>query len=232
MSAVASMSLSEGLDIDLEVTELNESGPVMSSKARIPSECTLLSSLGTSWVTVGQTSATASSVATQDFVYASSADTVMAAALLVGGVYQVSGTYAYSATSTIGFPAQKTAGTKHLRTAFEFGKLSCRYGSTQTAKTQIRAIALAGGNSLVSVSAPSATYCTSYAKDGYLEKKSTTAVTYSNGVAIKSKIGLDLSSRTGFTAEAKYKARFLKSGRLCGTKGYPADSPSQLVVKP
>ena len=51
------------------------------------------------------------------------------------------------------------------------------------------------------------------------------------GVAIKPKIGIDLSSRTGFTTTARRKVDFAKAGKLCGVSGVPAGSPGLLVVK-
>lgn len=157
----------------------------------------------------------------------------MGVGLMIQGVYTMSGTYTFVTGTEITFPAYTAVGARQHRTQFRFAELSCTYGSTQIPSITTRPLELAGGTSALTVSTPStsSSNCTPYQPGGGMSKKTSTASTFAKGVAIKPKIGIDLSSRTGFTTTARRKVDFAKAGKLCGVSGVPAGSPGLLVVK-
>lgn len=91
------------------------------------------------------------------------------------------------------------------------------------------------GDKYYSPGTPSATKCTSRTGTAAWSASSQKAVNWSNGVDLASVVGINLSSRTGYTASTKIT---LKSGmgkhRACGTKAIPQAGVhfGQLVVKP
>lgn len=91
------------------------------------------------------------------------------------------------------------------------------------------------GDKYYSPGTPTANYCTSRTGTATWEASSQRAQNWSNGVDLASVIGINLSSRTGYTSSTKLT---LKSGmgkhRACGTKAIPQAGVhfGQLVVKP
>lgn len=65
-------------------------------------------------------------------------------------------------------------------------------------------------------------------------KDDSTAVTWSNGIALSDAYGINVDAwiRSGYTTRVALTYDFNQDGRrLCGTRGYIGDSPSQIVVK-
>lgn len=65
--------------------------------------------------------------------------------------------------------------------------------------------------------APTASYCSTTLAGGTTTKDAGVAVQWSTGVQLNSVIGVDLSSRTGFTSNAKIVFKWQRAGRLSGT---------------
>jgi hypothetical protein len=51
-------------------------------------------------------------------------------------------------------------------------------------------------------------------------KQTGTAVTFTNGLEISGVIGIDLSTRTGFSRETRIVHEFFRAGQICGTNGF------------
>lgn len=79
--------------------------------------------------------------------------------------------------------------------------------------------------------APSATYCTSFVAGSSFTKSTTAAYSASSGVTSSATLGINLSAKTGYSSDAKLKFAFSSAKKLCGTSGYPGDTPSRLVAK-
>lgn len=150
------------------------------------------------------------------------------------GSFNASGTSTKSSTTTIGFPTVTSNQGRYFDTQFRYSRFGVSYcwppGCT-VFQHSARATAFIGGTRTRSVTAPSATYCTSYQAGSSFTKESSTAVTWSNGFEGAGIIGINLSSRTGYTSQAKVYFYFSSTRQLCGTSGYPTLTPRQLVVK-
>lgn len=229
---------SQGLALDLAVTsqspaKLQEPASIaVAPMASIPSNCKMVKDLGNVWTVVGQTAATTTN-AQQRIYYQEDATTTFGVALKVNGVYTMSGTTTFQASTTVNFPIYTAIGARKHRTQFKYAELSCTYGSTQIAQISARPIAFATGTDELWTTTPStpASNCAPYLAGSGLNKKNTTASTFSNGVSIKSKIGIDLSSRSGYSATVRHWVNFTKPGKLCGVDGVPGDAPGLMVVK-
>ena len=87
----------------------------------------------------------------------------------------------------------------------------------------------AGGSSSGTVPTISATWCVPFAPYTDHYESATTAVTWSNGVALKgATVDIDVSAKTGYTtaAELSFHNGTRYGAHLCGTGGYPS-SPVQ-----
>jgi hypothetical protein len=82
-------------------------------------------------------------------------------------------------------------------------------------------------------SAPAASYCDPMSPGAKFSKTSSTARTFSTGVELSYVIGIDLSSRTGFTASQSLTSKNTGSAskQLCGVDGRYADTPGLVRVK-
>jgi hypothetical protein len=92
----------------------------------------------------------------------------------------------------------------------------------------------AGGRYPRTVSQPSTplSYCVFYPKGDYAKHTGSTAHTWTSGAKLNTVIGIDLSSRTGFTNSATVHFHMQdSSGRLCGTHGDPGGTPRRLVAR-
>lgn len=61
--------------------------------------------------------------------------------------------------------------------------------------------------------------------------------TYTSAVSSPLGVGvqlarINLSARTGYTASAMITIKFTKDRDVCGTTGYPANTPGRIVVRP
>ncbi len=95
-----------------------------------------------------------------------------------------------------------------------------------------RPISYAGGTDIVNVGLPavSSSYCVPEAAGSPFTKTTTAATTWTNGTHLGPVIGIDLSSKTGYSSESAVHFLFTANGRLCGTNGDPGATPGRLVA--
>ncbi len=87
-----------------------------------------------------------------------------------------------------------------------------------------------GGTHYVKSTPPKAKHCVLELKGSKLVMNKTQSVTFSDGINLKSVIGLDLSSLTGYTKVASLTYKFTANGFACGTKGAPLTGTAHGVV--
>ena len=68
-------------------------------------------------------------------------------------------------------------------------------------------------------------YCVPHGAGSWFEKVNTTAVTWSDGAGVSGAIGINLSSKTGFTSSTKIRYDFQQNRSLCGSNDNPAGNP-------
>lgn len=188
--------------------------------------------LGKYWVTVGYGYIDGSG-AKMKFTYRAGASSTLGVAVSAtggAGTYRASGSSTFSSTSTVTYPA--TTGNKLWKTQFRYGKYKrgvCPYvRELYVSKVD----GYAGGSRITTVkTTPVARHCvwndpgTSFIKD------TTAAYESSSGVSISGPLGVDLSSRTGYTSTAKITFSFSKMKRLCGTNADPGGNARRLVSR-
>lgn len=143
------------------------------------------------------------------------------------GTFSASGTHSFSSSATVGFGTTPTSTKRFHRTKFRYGKyfVTCpKPGGTYT-NTRTRARLFVGGatNGAGSgIPADQPTECVHYTAGTYFSRTSNSAVTWSNGVNIKSAIGIDLSARTGISTTARLEYWFDGANNLCGWANPPS----------
>lgn len=223
------------LDFMATATNLDEASPAAMAPPK-GWNCTLTSNLGPRDVIVGQTYSTVSGGHTRQFTYTAGASTTISVAVSSSGTYgsfSKSGTVAATSTVSIGFPTHSDIAGRSMKTQFTFGKFRYYEVTTSTPRYYyiVYPTGFAGGASIGNISTPTATYCVAYVAGSTFEKKTTTVITWSNGASLNSVIGIDLSTRTGYSSEAKLHYTFSSAKRLCGQTGYPGNQPYTIVVK-
>jgi hypothetical protein len=130
-------------------------------------------------------------------------------------------------------PISSVAG-RYWKTEFVYSKFGYACGGASSYSAyEMRATSFAGGAQNISVTAvPSVPYCTPMPANTSFTKSSTAASTFSTGAALAGDIGINLSSKTGFTSTTKITYTFTAAHRLCGAAGYPGGSPSRLAARP
>lgn len=216
-----------------------EKGPVSSPApdspvAPLASGCTLVQNYGKKHVTIGQLSNIASSGFTQRLEYTHTSSSSLGVGVSNSGNYgtfSASGTTTYSTSASVGL-THNGSGSRQLRTEFVFGKYMCSYGTVNPViKYEVRPSSYAGGSTYISVSTPSAVYCVNHDPGTDWALNSSVAHTFAAGVKLSSAIGIDLSSRSGYSASVKILYTFSQKRTLCGTAGNPGGVPRLIVVK-
>ncbi len=94
--------------------------------------------------------------------------------------------------------------------------------------------ATAGGTDATAASVPSTPAANCVQQNGFTYSTSNqTAITWTNGVALGSIIGIDLSSKSNWTTSHKIAISTTAQRKLCGTSGQPGDSYfGELVARP
>jgi hypothetical protein len=199
----------------------------------------LVSSYGSRAVTVGSTYTTASG-ASAKFTYSAGATSTLGVGYSVSGTYgsfSGSGTSDRSSASTVDFGTR--SGSYTYGTFFTYGKYAqwCypvyNSGLKSTYAYKVHSNGYAGGSTVNVSSAPTATYCVALASGTSFSKSTTAAYTWSGGASLSSVIGVNLSSKTGYTSTAKLTYSAGSGNKhVCGTSGLPAQTPQRIVVKP
>jgi hypothetical protein len=130
----------------------------------------------------------------------------------------------------VSYPTWSGAGGHYHYTQFHYQNWQeqCFTGNTYTVKP----VAWDGGAIYGGASYPSTPYCVTQQAGTGFTKNSTTAITWSNGASLASIIGIDLSSRTGYTSSAEITFHFSATHRLCGKGGTPGSTAYLLQALP
>jgi hypothetical protein len=190
------------------------------------------------WVTVGQ-SYVANTGVWSDFNYTAGANSSLGVGVSASGAYgswSSGGTASVSSQGSIDFPRQGRYTYKRMRTQFIYARFlnECSYSSGYVYQRtyQVRPVSWAGGSQVVeSGYMPASNYCSSYAAGSKFSKTSTAAITWSDGAALGSSIGVNLSAQTGYSSSARAYFDFVSTRKLCGSHGYPGGTPVFLTVR-
>jgi hypothetical protein len=189
---------------------------------------------GPKLVTVGQLTSTTSSGFNARLTYAAGSSSSLGIGYSGSasyGTFSQSGTASTSNTATIGFPALTGPGSVSYRTNFTYGLY---YGTGCSPRNifyyEARPTSFAGGATTSATSAPSFPYCTRYAAGSSYTKSSTSATTQTLGVSISGQLGVNLSSKTGYTTTTTISISFTSTKNLCGSSGLPGSSPGRVSV--
>jgi len=187
------------------------------------------------WTGIGETYPGPS--ATAQFKYQNSATSTLGVGFSASGSYgsfSQSGTLANSQATTILWPVKPANSLWFYQTTFQYKKFETWVLWDQGCIKwgyEVRPTAFQGGVDSYQVAGPpTANNCSPINNPVTITKNQGTAITWSNGVKIKSVIGIDLSAKTGFDSTTWYEFVFSKAGRLCGSNTtYP--SAAQVVGK-
>ncbi|MFJ9313874.1 hypothetical protein ACIRN4_06740 [Pimelobacter simplex] len=184
--------------------------------------------------------------ATTDFEYVDGATSTLGVGVSVTGAagsWSAGGSATWQkevdSTSAVGFPVKST-GYWHRRTYFRYKsyKIECWYSAygvvNRTVRFEARPSNFVGGASTVGTGTPPTpprANCAPQEVGSKFTRSSSTAITWSNGVSLKNVLGIDLSSRTGYTTRAKIKFDYKQAGWICGTHGDPGATPRTLVAR-
>lgn len=191
-----------------------------------------MADLGSRKVIVGSSYANAGST-TGTFTYSSGASSTIGVGYSVSGSkgsYSQSGTSSTSSNGSVGFGTR--SGGYSYATYFKFGKYGeyCYpVGSKKTAESyyafKVRPSSYAGGGTVNSSTTPTATKCTDFGGGTIITRNSNSANTWSSGADLNAVIGINLSSKTGYTSTAKLSYKNNGSTKkICGTNDYFANS--------
>ena len=137
------------------------------------------------------------------------------------GSWKQSGTKSKESTATIGFPRADGSGGHYYLTKWDLQKYHyvCT-GLAGQSHYEVSVKSFAGGTWVVDgVSAPSGNWqCKPYVDNAVLIKDNNTAITWSNGFDVSRVLGIDLSTRTGYTSKASLHINVTKNSgvHLCG----------------
>jgi hypothetical protein len=230
--------------VPLHIAASSAGGAAAAPAAAVPlAGCIVqeIQNFGPRFTTVGETFATVSRV-TMGFTYTrGSSSTLEIAASPSGKAGTFTADGSTTTTSTFQATFRSVAGPKNVeyQTEFTYAKFRqiCSRARIANAtvpvptKFFVRSTGYAGGAHEVFVkSAPAARFCVSVDGGSSQSIERSRAVTVSGGVTF-SALGASLSAQTGYSSDAMITFSFGATHHLCGTRGFPAGTPSQLVAK-
>lgn len=197
---------------------------------------TVVKDYGRRWTAVGQWFSNATAV-TGDFRYTSGADSELGIGVSATGKYgsfSAGGTQSQGWDIGLGYPTNAGQGGWLYRTRFHYKLLRYNHcykgGCLVTYKAE--PTALAGGESIPSVQNPGGMdNCNPYPDGADVDINYSRAITWTNGVNTGGAIGIDLSSRTGYTSGAHLTIHFNSNRRLCGRNDISLN-PYILMARP
>jgi len=148
-------------------------------------------------------------------------------------IFTFGGSYGITNTGTITYSQNggKTGGYYYTYFIYHKFREVCNNGYVQYT---VRPVSWVSGSSQAKVGTISnASYCTAFAAHTTIEDTVDTAVTWSNGISIKSQIGIDLTAKTGY--DTKGTTVFSATNynvHLCGVGGYPQSGSYLLQSQP
>lgn len=194
-------------------------------------ECLLQADLGAKWTTVGKAYLW-TGTATYKYDYTSSATVTTGIASSASGAfgsYSQTGTHTFQSDTTIGWFFDWQTG-RYLNTQYMISRYVCLYLLVHVYYVQPRYHY--GGQQADIRGNHSGLYCADHGTgSANFVKTTTTATTTSSGIRLGSVIGIDLTSRSGYTTSSKVTISFKPRATVCGTSGAPASSPGIIVVR-
>lgn len=195
---------------------------------------TLVQDYGTKDGIVGQTNSKTTGIS-HDFTYTAGASSSLGIGYSANGSYgsfSQSGTMAKSSTSTWGYPVQGDNIARRYHTYWRYGKYELSCGWYTDPWYEARTSSFAGGTALSSVGFPGYKYCVNFVGGSDFTKDTNSAYNFTTGISIASSIGIDLSTQTGYTTNAKihYHNKITSLRHLCGYGDYPAGKTSFVVA--
>ena len=207
----------QGIIVDVSLI----SRPDTNSKEVLSGGEYLIETYPAQWVNVGHVLIKSNSI-TGKYTFSYGASTTIGAAISTSGdygTYSASGTVSRGATSTVSFPQFSDVKLRYMDTQFVFSKYRCYFGFWYYC---VRASGFAGGAQISRLcSVPSGGYVTSYVAGSSFTRDSATANTESYGARVASIIGINLSSRSGYTSSSKLTYTFSQNGYVFGENNYP-----------
>ncbi len=224
-----------------EFTETMPEDPTITYNSQPQTDTTTVSvakDYGKRWTLVGQWFSNATAV-TGDFQYTSGASSELGVGVSASGDY---GSFSSGSTQSqgwsvgLGFPTSTGVGDLYYRTRFHYKLFlyhTCVNGWTCSSRYKAEPTALEGGEDIVHpVQAPGGMHdCNPYPKDSNVFINYSRAINWTNGVNIGGAIGIDLSSRTGYSSASQLAIHFNADRRLCG-RGPIGTNPYVLAARP
>ncbi|KPU46375.1 hypothetical protein OXPF_00170 [Oxobacter pfennigii] len=185
------------------------------------------------WVNVGNI-LIGNSGYTEKFTFESGASCTIGVGFSLSGSYgsfSPSGTISRNSTSAVGFPLYSAPTARFMDTQFKFARWVCFPGDG-TWYYLVRAHQFAGGaQTSRETTIPTGGIKSSYAAGSSYIKQTNTATTWSNGARLNALIGIDLSSRCGYSSTSKLEFHFNSTGYLYGETDYAPITNGRVWVK-
>jgi hypothetical protein len=203
---------------------------------------TVVRDFGGRWTAVGAWFSDTTGVnATFDYSTAASSSLGIGVSDSAIGGFHAEGTHTESTSSTQGYPTVHGDQSVLFRTLFTFKEFQYRLcggrppgPACQPSIYKVESTQWRGGSDLQQTANPGgfAGWCVPEVRDARWHRGDTKAITWTNGVSIKSVVGIDLSSQTGYSREATLDINFAEGGhRLCGRGDFPGGTPYLLMAK-
>lgn len=194
--------------------------------------------LSPSQVTIGGTFSSVSGVS-DTMKYTNGAVSTLGVGLEVNGPgtsWSASGTQSRSTSSTVTFPTHSGSASYWHKTFWQYAKWSSNCGPNADhfgngGEVEVRPYAFAAGAVESSTSARTLTHCSYFTAGSGFTLNSTSAVTWTNGVAISNVIGINLSSHSGYSSTVETTYSFSASHHLCGYVNLPGNGPGYLSAQ-
>ncbi|MDR0504697.1 MAG: hypothetical protein LBG70_02665 [Bifidobacteriaceae bacterium] len=155
------------------------------------------------------------------------------------GTYKASRTVTVSSNATWTYPKQTGRHARAYRTDFVYSKYLVDYwcGLAHVSSYEVKPDSVAGGDYSYNTSwipKPKRENCVAATGGMNFVKEESTAVTWSEGIDIKSMIGIFLTSQAGYTTKVSVAYKFSGKGNervaaICGYKSAPSEPNPQLV---
>jgi hypothetical protein len=140
------------------------------------------------------------------------------------GTFSASGTAGVSTLSTITFPWQAANSRTVFQSTFGYQRVRDRLAGKAGCVDRgyrVRPHQWEGGAAwYTAATTPAANFCSPMPAGMTINKHTGTAVTFTNGLEISGLIGIDLSTRTGFSTQTRIVHEFFRAGQICGTNDF------------
>jgi len=170
---------------------------------------------------------------TEQFIYTAGATSAIGVGISSTGnygTYSAGGTVSRNSTCTIAFPLYTAPTTRFMDSMYVFKKYRCYFGFWYYC---VRAEGFAGGarTSRICYYPTSGIYYTEYPAGCTVTIDTGIAKTWEDGAKVSYLIGINLSSRCGYSSNAKNVFHFTNYGVLYGETNYPPLTDGRVWVK-